>query len=118
MDGFAVGMNHCATQLVCVPNQSRGSTCRFIPPAKLSAFDSVVNAKTLELAGRFGACSHVCNVSELLLNQPWCVSVCVSSGVCTVSSLLDTAGVETVYICAVKAQTAFKGLFYRPVSFI
>lgn len=41
-DGFAVGMNHCATRLVCVPNQSRGSTCRFIPAAKLSAFDGVV----------------------------------------------------------------------------
>lgn len=31
MDGFAVGVNHCATRLVCVPNQSQGSTWRFIP---------------------------------------------------------------------------------------
>lgn len=109
-----LGRNHCATQLVRVPNQSRGATCRFIPAAKLSLpFDGVVNTKTPELAGRFGAWCDACN---LVWTAAKSACVCVFVCACRQSfALLHHCWILLeCKVFAVKTQTALEGSFRPP----
>lgn len=58
MDGFAVGVNHCVTRLVCVPNQSQGSTWRFIPLPNFLCLQRYRKRQTPELTRKKKPTKH------------------------------------------------------------